>query len=218
MSKHKKTHPLLIVFLGLILVDLVFLSWWVLFGGGSQLDSRLGTAERRLDTVIRREGYESDLGDEVLVNKAAAEAFKNLKPEIEAMTEEDEAVLGDSDMIREYFIPLGSGSISNTEWADVQSAQATVNSDRYGEVVNVYFEASLQAINGTVEARILDKTTSEVIHESNISHNTSEYAWKSSKPFLIGPGGKTFIVQMKSSTGETVEMSQARLKVLAREK
>ncbi len=86
------------------------------------------------------------------------------------------------------------------------------------EIVSIYFEASLSAINGTIEARLLDKTSSEVITESNISHNTSEYVWRSSKPFSVGPGGKTYMVQMKSSTSEVVEMSQARLKVLAREK
>ena len=218
MKNRSKTHPALIVIIGLIGLDLIFLSWWVFMGGGSKLDSRVGLLERRLDTVITRSGYDSELGDEVLVNKAAAEAVKNLKPELEAMNAEDEVVLGDNDSIREYFIPLGSGNTSNTEWADVPSAQATINSDRYGEIVSIYFEASLSAINGTIEARILDKTSSEVITESNISHNTSEYVWRSSKPFSVGPGGKTYIVQMKSSTGEVVEMSQARLKVLAREK
>jgi hypothetical protein len=218
MKNHTKTHPLLLVLIGLMALDLGFLSWWMFFGGGSKFDSRLGLVERRLDSVIVREGYESELGDEVLVNKAAAEAVKSLKPELEAMNSPDEAVLGESDLIREYFVPLGSGQTSNTEWADVPSAQATINSDRYGEIVSIYFEASLSAINGMVEARILDKTTSDVIDESNISHDTSEYVWKISKPFTVGPGGKTYIVQMKSSTGETVEMSQARLKVLAREK
>lgn len=217
MKNHSKTHPALIVIIGLIALDLIFLSWWVFMGGGSKLDSRVGLLERRLDTVITRVGYDSELGDEVLVNKAAAEAVKSLKPELEAMNAEDEVVLGESDSIREYFIPLGSGNTSNTEWADVPSAQATINSDRYGEIVSIYFEASLSAINGLVEARLLDKTSAEVIVESNISHNTSEYVWKISKPFTVGPGGKTYIVQMKSSTGETVEMSQARLKVLARE-
>ncbi len=218
MKNHSKTHPALIVIIGLVGLDLIFLSWWVFVGGGSKLDSRIGLLERRLDTVVKREESSLELGDEVLVNKAAAEAVKSLKPELDAMNAEDEAVLGESDSIREYFIPLGSGNTSNTEWADVPSAQATINSDRYGEIVSIYFEASLSAINGTVEARILDKTSSEVIDESNISHNTSEYVWRSSKPFSVGPGGKTYIVQMKSSTGEVVEMSQARLKVLAREK
>lgn len=218
MKKHSKTHPALIMIIGLIALDLMFLTWWVLIGGGSKLDSRIGLLERRLDTVITRAGSDSELGDEVLVNKAAAEAVKSLKPELDAMNAEEEVVLGESDSIREYFVPLGSGNTSNTEWADVPSAQATINSDRYGEIVSIYFEASLSAINGTIEARLLDKTTSEVIHESNISHNTSEYVWRSSKPFSAGPGGKTYIVQMKSSTGEVVEMSQARLKVLARDK
>ncbi|MFC1653289.1 hypothetical protein ACFL1M_00385 [Patescibacteria group bacterium] len=220
MSKKKKLGWML--FFGLIIIDMAFLSWWALAGKGHELNVRMGMVEKRLDTLIKREGYDSELGDEVLVNKAAAEAVKSLKPELEARNTTPEPspiedVLGAQDGIREYFVPMGSGSTSKREWADVSSAQATVNSDRYGEIVSVYFEASIKSINGKVEARILDRTSSEVIHNSNISSDSTSFEWKFSKPFELGKGGKTYMVQMKSSTGELAEMNQARLRILARD-
>lgn len=207
----------------LVILNSLFLSWWVFWGDGHQMAQRLEKTEQRLDSLIVREGYESDLGQEVIVNQAAAQAVQNLKPELEALQQARveptpiEAVLGITDETREYFIPMGSGMTTRTEWTDVSSLQATINGDRYGSIIAVYFEASMKAPNGVVEARLLDRTNSVVIHESNIE-NRGDYSWVISKPFAVASGGHTFMVQLKSSSGEIVEVNQARLRIVATEK
>lgn len=217
-----KKHMFRNLLMTVLVLDVLFLNWWIFVGGGN-LGGKLGLVERRLDSVIIRDG---SLGDEVLVNKAAAEAVKNLKPELAAMQKtseptptSNEAVLGanDEEILREYFVPLGTGATTHQEWSDVESLQATVNGDRYGEVVAVYFEGSMKSVNGKAEARLLDRTTSSVIHQSNIEHEGSEFGWVISKAFELFAGGKTYMVQMRSNTGEKVEMNGARLRIVARE-
>lgn len=218
-----KKNIFLHLLLGIAFLDLAFMSWWVFAGSGKQLNERLALVEKRVDLLTGQEGYSSELGDEVLVNKAAAEAVKNLKPELEAMQQRAEPtpiedVLGITDETREYFVPMGTGSTNKTEWSDVLSLQATINGDRYGQIVAVYFEASMRAVNGKVEARLLDRTSASVMHESNIELQGNEYAWVISKPFAVTPGGKTFMVQMRSSSGEEVSINGARLRIVATQK
>jgi len=208
--------------ISLFAVNSLFLTWWALLGGGMGMQKRIGLLETRLDTVIKREGLTSELGDEVLVNKAAAEAVKNIKPELQMITSKANQsslpnVLGIYDSVKEYFVPLGTGSTTKQEWADVPALQATVNGDRYGASASAYFEASMRSVNGKAEARLLDKTTSEVIHQSNIAHEGTDYSWVVSKPFGLSPGGRTFMVQMRSSSGEMVEASGVRLRIVAGE-
>lgn len=205
-----------------LLLDVLALTWWVFLGTGAQMAKRLAATEERLETLIEREGYTSDLGEEVLVNKAAAEAVRNLKPELVAMQQKAEPtpiedVLGITDETREYFVPMGTGSTNKTDWIDVPSVQATINGDRYGQVVAVYFEASMKSSNGKVEARLLDRTNATVIHESNVEH-VGDYTWIISKPFSLPTGGRTFVVQMRSSSGDTVELNGARLRIVTTQK
>jgi hypothetical protein len=205
---------------GLLVINLGLLGWWTFVGGGWQLAGKVATLEKRLDTLIKREGDNSEWADEVLVNKAAAEAVNSLKPELAVLTDkanpaETPAVLGASDQTKEFFVPLGSGSTTKSEWADVPALQVTVNGDRYGQTVKAYLEASLRSVNGKAEARLLDRTTSEVIHQSNIAHEGSEFNWVVSKPFDLPEGGRTYVVQMRSSSGETVEASGVRLRIVA---
>lgn len=205
-----------------LILDVLALTWWVFFGTGAQMAKRLAATEARLETLIEREGYTSDLGEEVLVNKAAAEAVRNLKPELVAMQQKAEptpieAVLGITDETREYFVPMGTGSTNKTDWIDVPSVQATINGDRYGQVVAAYFEASMKSPNGKVEARLLDRTNATVIHESNVEH-IGDYTWIISKPFALPTGGRTFVVQMRSGSGDTVEINGARLRIVTTQK
>src|SRR3989344_1893560 len=57
------------------------------------------------------------------------------------------------DVVREVWLPLGSGSTSSLEWADT-GAQAYIDTMIYLSLKEAYFQASLKSNSGTVYVRL----------------------------------------------------------------
>ena len=113
----------------------------------------------------------------------------------------------------EYFVPLGSGSVSaGGDWTNVESAQATFDAGRYGNISQAYFEAFVRIENGTVQARLLDSTTPAIFFASQLS-STSKTSQLISKAITLPSGQKTYKVQMKSDLFPGV-LDQARIRIV----
>lgn len=113
----------------------------------------------------------------------------------------------------EYFIPLGSGSISaGGDWTNVESAQATFDAGKYGVIKQAYFEAFLRTDNGTVQARLLDSTTPAIFFSSQLS-TTNKSSQLQSAAVTLSSGSKTYKVQMKSDLLTGI-LDQARIRIV----
>ncbi len=119
----------------------------------------------------------------------------------------------------EYFIPLGSGSVLNTEassanWKTIDGVQATFDIANYGTIKAAYFEATLRvAGSGEAHARLFDSTTPAVFFNSDVYASTSTAPFISSPISISGPGSKTYKVQMYS-TLSTGYLDQARIRIV----
>lgn len=113
---------------------------------------------------------------------------------------------------RESIIYLGEGSAVNLDWQDVKATTITVNTANYPNITAVYFEAGLAIGNGNMEARLIDKETLAIFGQ--LEGNTPNPTWKSTKVNLT-PGSRTYMVQIRSSSGERIELSGARLRILS---
>ena len=107
-------------------------------------------------------------------------------------------------------IYLGSASMKKHEWTDT-GVEVVLNSADYPSSVSVVFQAGLSIEGGEAWARLYNKTTGSIMSITEVSHNTSTTTWKGSPTFFLHQGNNTYVVQMKSSSGETVNMSGARL-------
>jgi len=107
---------------------------------------------------------------------------------------------------------LGSASSDKYEWTD-SSVEVVINSANYPADVSVVFSAGLSIIGGEAWARLKNKTTGAIILITEVSHNNSNIIWKSSPSFKLHSGNNTYIVQLKSTSGETTNLSGARLKI-----
>lgn len=113
----------------------------------------------------------------------------------------------------EYFVPLGSGSISpSNDWKDVDSAQATFDAGSYGDIKQAHFEVFLRTSAGEVSARLFDATTPAVFWstEQTTSSTTSKFI---STAITLSKGAKTYKVQMKSTISTGV-LDQARVRIV----
>lgn len=111
---------------------------------------------------------------------------------------------------QKQIIYIGSADINNLDWVDT-GIEVTLNSSDYPSNVNTVFEAGLSSIGGIAYARLLNKTTGSVMAVTEISSNTGTTTWKTSPSFKLFNGTNIYAVQMKSSSGDTINASGARV-------
>ncbi len=114
----------------------------------------------------------------------------------------------------EFFVPLGNGSISaGSDWADVNTAQATFDAGSYGTIKNAYFEVFMKISSGEVSARLFDSTTPAIFWGSEVKTSSAATQFLSA-PVTLSKGTKTYKVQMKSTISTGV-LDQARIRIVA---
>lgn len=114
------------------------------------------------------------------------------------------------------YIPIGySGSgTSSSDFGSISGYETTIDSGNYPGYKKMVLEANFRIFqgNGTGEVRLFNKTDGVAILNSDLSTTSQDYATKSSSSFSLS-GSKTYIIQVKSSTGYSVDLSWARVKV-----
>ena len=109
-------------------------------------------------------------------------------------------------------IYLGSASTVKTEWTET-SAAIQLNSSDYPTEVKAVFEAQLSIVNGEAWARLKNKTSGAIMQVTEIFNNSNTATWKNSPSFKLHNGTNTYVIELKSTTGEQANLSGARLKL-----
>lgn len=133
-------------------------------------------------------------------------------PQPEAEPPAVEAQTTTKTVFQTQVVYLGSGSTTQRDWTE-SGAQAWLNSASYPEDVQATFEAGLSIIGGEAWARLKNKTTGAIISVSEVFHNNSTVAWKSSGAFKLHPGNNLYVVEIKSSSDEVANLAGSRLQL-----
>ncbi|OGV91830.1 hypothetical protein A3A66_02535 [Microgenomates group bacterium RIFCSPLOWO2_01_FULL_46_13] len=205
---------LVILATGLVFIDLAYLNWHQ--AKRLTVEERLATIEKRLDSLIKRAPASSEPSARLNANQVSSPTatFDEQSPPSPTPSNSKSAVTTSS--VKEYFVPLGSGNTISQDWVDITSAKATIDSSRYGSIEAVYFEASLQIVNGELHARLVDETGNHTYYSSDIFHNSSTPQWKTSTAVSLNNGTRTYKVQLRSTSGELGTMAAARLRILVK--
>jgi len=117
--------------------------------------------------------------------------------------------------VKEFFVPLGTGSITATDWTDVPGVKAEVNSNSYGSIKQVFFEASMHVPNANqiVEVRLYNETDKYVVDNSIFLYPSGTTENFRIASIQLGSGSKTYKVQMKTQLGHTAILDQARIHI-----
>lgn len=105
---------------------------------------------------------------------------------------------------------LGSATSTNTNWTN-SGLEVIIDSSDYPDTISIFFEAGLSIIGGEASARMINKTTGAIISSTEISNNSNEVVWKTSAAFKPHHGKNTYVMQIRSSSGETANVTGARL-------
>ncbi len=117
---------------------------------------------------------------------------------------------------KEYYIPFGSGSGSSADWQDVPGLQANVDSNSYGSIKSVVFEASLHIPTGnqTASVRLYNATDAHPVWNSEVTFNGNISSVLLTSPTVsLDSGNKLYKVQMKTQLQFQAILDQSRLHI-----
>lgn len=116
------------------------------------------------------------------------------------------------------YIPLdGSSSTQSTDWVDAEGVEVAFDlADDYSANAKVAWEASLRVANanGTVYARLFDKTHNIAVSGSEISViNKADYQRISSGNLNLWAGRNIYRVQIKSLNSSKVDYTGGKIRI-----
>lgn len=117
--------------------------------------------------------------------------------------------------VREYFIPLGSGVNTGTDWTDVAGIKAYIDPSSYGKIKSIVFEAAIHIPtgNGIVWVRLINVRDKTVIYNSEVSMSGGTPQLLFSGPLLLPSGNKLYQVQMKNQLPVQSNLDSARIHI-----
>lgn len=118
-------------------------------------------------------------------------------------------------VVKEFFIPLGSGSSTASDWTDVGGVSVSIDSGQYGQIKSVTFEASVHIPTGneTAYVRLYNATDKHPVWYSDVSIEGGAAKLLISKSITLDAGNKLYQVQMKTSLQYQAVLDQARIHI-----
>lgn len=118
--------------------------------------------------------------------------------------------------VKDYFIPLGSGTVQSQQWVNVPGVEATVDFGQYQNIQSVLFEASisLPAASQVVSVQLVNVTDNQPVWNSTMSTNGSQSQYLVSQPLIYTTGLKTYQVQMQSQLQAPATLVQGRIHII----
>jgi len=203
--------------MSLIAVDLGYIHYQLRGATGQNIE--LSQTEVTSQSPPLRTAQEKTVSDSIPtfdVDAIIFEATKSLTQRIvvlEANEGNVESAPVPVTLAKEYYIPLGTGTTTATDWTDIGGAEAYVVPANLGHIVEMYFEASVYGQSGRVFVRLRNVTDNIGLFESEISREGMTPALISSGKIPIPTSTKLYRVQMKSAFGSLSTLTNARIKL-----
>ena len=121
-----------------------------------------------------------------------------------------------SSLVKEFFVPFGTGSNSSDDWQDIPGLEATLNLANYENIKTVTFEATVRIPTGNEIAyvRLYNATDKHPVWFSDVSLEGGTPQLLISKPITLDSGNKTYQIQMKTSLKSPAFLDQSRLHII----
>ncbi len=120
-----------------------------------------------------------------------------------------------SSSVKEYYVPLGTGTNATTDWTDVQGASAYVDTAAYGKMKKVTFEATLtQPVSSQkIWVRLYNSTDKHPVWYSEVSTDNAGPILLISPAITLDAGNKLYQVQMKTQLKGLTNLTQSRIHI-----
>lgn len=210
VHKHKNFKLVVFIICSLLLADIVFLNYEIVFKKNPE-----ARVAARQDGAVEKQ-FESSMAKPV---DSCGDACKTeIKKAVSEGLTIQKAPSGKSIQAsaKEYYIPLGAGYVSSSDWFDVPGLQASIDGSAYGKIKTSTFEVSVRVPTGneTAEVRLYNITAAHPVWNSNVMFtgggNTQFLA---SSPISIDSGSNLYKVQMKTQLSYPAYIDQSRIHI-----
>ena len=118
--------------------------------------------------------------------------------------------------VREYYIPLGTGTTTSQKWIDIAGTDTTINPSDYGRIKQAFFEANIYIPtgNGSVSARLFNVTAKHPAWFAEFTTNSSTSILLTSQPIVLDPGANLYRVQLQTTLAAQARMDSARVRIV----
>ena len=118
--------------------------------------------------------------------------------------------------VKDYFIPLGSGTNQSSDFSDVVGVLASVDFGGYQNIKEIRFEASINVptANQSVSVRLYNTTDKHPVWSSEVTMNGGAAEYLISPVLAYDTGLKTYQVQMKTQLQYLSNLTQSRIHVI----
>lgn len=116
---------------------------------------------------------------------------------------------------KEFYVPLGSGSTKSSDYEELPSAEAYVDTYNYSKINKVVFEVYLRnpTGNGKVYAKLFNATDKHDVWFSEVVFEGGGTARREAA-ITLEPGNKLYRVMLKSSLRYDAYVDTARIKIV----
>lgn len=114
------------------------------------------------------------------------------------------------------YIPLNWQASSTTlNWTSISSQQFVIDSVDYPNATSAQFQVQMRVFegNGTASAVLYDVEDNTLIGSSQVSTTSQDYTWLYSSTFPLPSGKHTYELELKSLTGYSADVENARLRI-----
>ncbi len=145
-----------------------------------------------------------------------ADDMKNLEERLNVKIASIQPQTQTNQSIKEYYIPLGTGSTTSDSWQDQTGTDTTINTVDYNSIKEVYFEVNMHipTKNGQVQARLYNVTDKAIVSGSTVSTDAGVSTKIVSPKINLSLGSKTYRVQMLSTLKYQANLDLARIRIV----
>jgi hypothetical protein len=127
-----------------------------------------------------------------------------------------QSVVQTSPLVKDYYVPFGTGQSIATTWTDVPGLQAYISSSSYPNSKKVVFEASIQVptANQTAWVRLYDVSAQHPVWSSDMYFSGgANPQYLISQPIQLSSGNDLYQVQMQTQLGSPAVLTQSRIHI-----
>lgn len=218
LTRFFSVRRLAILFFILLFLNVIYIDILLIQGSKPTIVQRFTNIINKTPPAEIKATVSSDVCPQSCVSQIQ-QAIVSAKPDATPVSNAASATpssVSNSSQTKEYYIPFGSGSGSSADWQDVPGLQANVNSNSYGSIKSVVFEASLHIPTGnqTANVRLYNATDNHPVWNSEVNFNGNTNSILLVSPNIsLDSGNKLYKVQMKTQLQYPAILDQSRLHI-----
>lgn len=117
--------------------------------------------------------------------------------------------------VKEFFVPLGAGSGSSSDWKVIDGIGAKIDPADYGDIKQITFEVSARIPNGNQQIwiRLYNASSFQAVSGSDVTLSGGTPTLLVSSPITLSSGNNLYQIQMKTQLPSTANIDMARIRI-----